>query len=57
MFGDIEDKIPQKSIVLNGGDKIILYTDGMTEAHNLRGEMFGLARFIETVKKASPHFL
>lgn len=26
------------------GDQLVLYTDGITEAHNERGEMFGLAR-------------
>src|SRR5262249_19736683 len=29
---------------LVAGDQVVLYTDGITEAHNPQGQMFGLAR-------------
>jgi serine phosphatase RsbU (regulator of sigma subunit) len=34
----------EKSIQFQPGDKLLLYTDGITEAHNNQGEMFGLPR-------------
>jgi sigma-B regulation protein RsbU (phosphoserine phosphatase) len=36
-------------IALDPGDLLILYTDGITEARNRAGEMFGLARLHELV--------
>jgi sigma-B regulation protein RsbU (phosphoserine phosphatase) len=35
--------------VLQPGDQIVFYTDGITEAHNPAGEMFGLARLDEAL--------
>jgi sigma-B regulation protein RsbU (phosphoserine phosphatase) len=35
------------------GDQIIFYTDGLTEAHNLRGEMFGTQRLDEALENCS----
>ncbi|MBN1592957.1 MAG: PP2C family protein-serine/threonine phosphatase [Candidatus Coatesbacteria bacterium] len=35
------------------GDKLIVYTDGITEAKGNGGEEFGLPRLIEAIKKAS----
>jgi serine phosphatase RsbU (regulator of sigma subunit) len=34
----------QKEIVLQKGDRALLYTDGLVEAHDPKGEMFGFAR-------------
>lgn len=34
----------EKSLILQPGDLLLLYTDGMTEAQNEAGEFFGLAR-------------
>jgi sigma-B regulation protein RsbU (phosphoserine phosphatase) len=35
------------------GDKVVLYTDGIPEAMNAQGEMFGFDRLLETVKAGS----
>jgi sigma-B regulation protein RsbU (phosphoserine phosphatase) len=37
-----------KSIVLDHGDTLIMYTDGITEAQNMQDEFFGDHRLIET---------
>lgn len=34
----------ERSLALSPGDKLLLYTDGVTEAENPAGEFFGLAR-------------
>src|SRR5215213_400155 len=34
----------QKEIVLQKGDSALLYTDGLVEAHDPKGEMFGFPR-------------
>jgi serine phosphatase RsbU (regulator of sigma subunit) len=52
VFDDIEDDITQKSIPLRKGDKIILYTDGVTEARNAEHEFFTLDRLIDVIKHA-----
>lgn len=52
VFDNIEDEISQQYVTLNKGDKIILYTDGVTEIKNSNNEMFGLQRLIETIKTA-----
>jgi len=36
---------------LESGDKIILYTDGVTEAHSPEKELFGEARLFEIIKR------
>jgi serine phosphatase RsbU (regulator of sigma subunit) len=36
---------------LKAGDKIVLYTDGVTEAQNAGGEFFGTRRLFQTVKE------
>lgn len=49
---DITDFVAEKSITLQSGDVIILYTDGVTEAENINGEFYGSER-LHTV--ASQH--
>ena len=39
-------KYKEESIRLNQGDKFILYTDGVTEAHDIKDELFGNERLI-----------
>jgi serine phosphatase RsbU (regulator of sigma subunit) len=39
--------------VLERGDRLLLYTDGFTDATNEQGEQFGDARFLETVTRLS----
>ncbi|MDO9103835.1 MAG: PAS domain S-box protein [Methylovulum sp.] len=34
----------EKTLALSGGDLVLVYTDGLTEAENPAGEFFGLAR-------------
>jgi sigma-B regulation protein RsbU (phosphoserine phosphatase) len=35
------------------GDQLVLYTDGITEAHNEQGEMFGLARLDKVLENCA----
>jgi serine phosphatase RsbU (regulator of sigma subunit) len=34
----------EKETILNSGDAILLYSDGLVEAHDPQGEMFGFPR-------------
>jgi hypothetical protein len=40
-------------IALEPGDQVLLYTDGVTEAHDSEGRMFGLERFADFVIRAA----
>ncbi len=48
---DIADFIADIEVRLNPGDVSVLYTDGITEAENLGGELYGLDRLIEAVQE------
>ena len=39
-------KYKNQELDLNPGDKIFLYTDGVTEAQNLSGELYGEERLL-----------
>lgn len=39
---------------LEGRRRLVLYTDGLTEAENLRGEMYSYERLTELIKKTAP---
>lgn len=41
----------EKSILLDPGDILLLYTDGLTETANMDGEMFGMDRLISLLKE------
>lgn len=41
----------QETIQLSTGDRIIMYTDGITEYENEQGQMYGEERFISTLQK------
>ncbi|MBN2443380.1 MAG: SpoIIE family protein phosphatase [Spirochaetales bacterium] len=49
----IEDGFKTKRIALKPGDKLMFYTDGMTEALNTHGEQYGLKRLVSTAQKNS----
>jgi len=51
MIPDISSFLEDKNITLNPGDKIILYTDGVTEARNPNEDLFGLENLIESIQK------
>jgi serine phosphatase RsbU (regulator of sigma subunit) len=42
----------QGSVVLLPGDRIVVYTDGITETFNPRGELFGKQRFFAEIEAA-----
>ena len=37
----------EKEVILEAGDSVLLYSDGLVEAHNPEGEMFGFPRLRE----------
>jgi sigma-B regulation protein RsbU (phosphoserine phosphatase) len=39
-----------QSIQLSSGDVLVLYTDGLTEAMNKRGQLLGTSRIIQTLR-------
>jgi CheY-like chemotaxis protein len=50
---DFKDKFHHLRIEV--GDRVILATDGLTEARNLKGELFGQKRFIESICNSDKH--
>lgn len=48
---DIGQFLQDKEITINSKDKIILYTDGVTEARNTKEDLFGLQRFIQVIQE------
>jgi sigma-B regulation protein RsbU (phosphoserine phosphatase) len=49
-----EEEYEQASQRLRPGDQIIFYTDGITEAQNARGEMFGTERLDHVLEACRP---
>lgn len=47
IIGVSDQPFEEESIELKNGDKIILYTDGITEHQRNNGEMYGEQRLIE----------
>ena len=52
---EISDFIDQKTVRLQPGDGVVLYTDGVTEADNMADEQYGLERLCEVVRKHWKH--
>ncbi len=51
MVDDNSKIIREKSLIVHPGDTVLLYTDGVTEAGDGNGEMFGLERLKSFVEK------
>jgi sigma-B regulation protein RsbU (phosphoserine phosphatase) len=49
MVAHIDNWVMERSIELHGGDGLVLYTDGLTEATNSEGYYYGLERLCEVV--------
>ena len=57
VVGILEDaRFEEETMTLEPGDRLVLYTDGVTEAANRRGELYGEERLHELVS-ALPHDL
>ena len=48
---DIAEFIDRKRIQLNIGDVVVLYTDGITEAENQQGQLYGIERLCQVIDK------
>ena len=53
MLPDAVDTTPSLELHLEPGDRIVLYTDGITEVFNSRGEMLGIEGIREIVHQTS----
>ncbi len=56
MVPDNSAMIAEKEIQLNEGDFIVLYSDGITEARNEAGELYGLERLQTSVKEFASQY-
>jgi serine phosphatase RsbU (regulator of sigma subunit) len=54
MDTDISPYIKNKELVIEKGDSVILYTDGVTETFNPMREIFGLDKLVEFFEKNVP---
>ncbi|MDD4908901.1 MAG: SpoIIE family protein phosphatase, partial [Candidatus Omnitrophica bacterium] len=53
MIADIDTYLEEREIKLQPRDKVLLYTDGVTEAENTSGDRFNLTRLKESFQKHS----
>jgi hypothetical protein len=51
-FGGAEPKVSSTQLIKE--DRVMFYTDGLTEEHRLGGEQFGEARMINAIERAGP---
>lgn len=51
MVPDVTKIIKEEQIPFEAGDQVVLYSDGIIEAKNIEGEMFGLRRLQEAVQR------
>ena len=50
-----EPNISEKTISISSGESLLLYTDGLTEAFSLGGELFGDDRVMNAITSITPH--
>jgi len=48
---DIAQFVHQATVPLNAGDVVVLYTDGITEAFNMKKTEYGLERLCEIIQQ------
>lgn len=51
LIEDISEHVNQKALDFNSGDVFFFYTDGLTEAENSQGELYGESRMMEIFNK------
>ncbi len=51
-FSPDADDFQQKTIALKSGDRLLIYSDGLPDTMNHRGEVFGAARLLNHVKRS-----
>jgi sigma-B regulation protein RsbU (phosphoserine phosphatase) len=49
LVDEIQQWVNEATIHLEPGDGVVLYTDGITEAENAQGELYGLDRLCEVL--------
>jgi sigma-B regulation protein RsbU (phosphoserine phosphatase) len=49
---DSDYRYEERSVQISQGEVLVLYTDGVTEAVNLAGEQFGMARLESSIRQA-----
>jgi sigma-B regulation protein RsbU (phosphoserine phosphatase) len=58
MFDDVG--YAERTVQLDAGDVLVVYSDGLTDAENQHEEMFGEERLLDLIRHAAPagsHFL
>jgi serine phosphatase RsbU (regulator of sigma subunit) len=56
MVPDNSKLVKEKEIELEDGDLVILYTDGITEAKNINGELYNLERLKKSILEHAPQY-
>jgi serine phosphatase RsbU (regulator of sigma subunit) len=56
MLPDNSNVVKEKEIELEDGDFVVLYTDGVTEARNVNGELFGLENLRKLVQEYASQY-
>jgi len=56
MIPDNSKVVKEREIILEDGDFVILYTDGITEARSTTEELYGLERLKAAVKEYAPQY-
>ena len=52
---EFQDLLEVNTIELKSGDHLLMFTDGLTEAMNLKGEEFGMERVLESLQTPNPN--